>query len=163
MRSTRLLPLTTPIRRLMRSTNEPTSVINATSRLLCVHLFLVLHLGSCLWKRLSDGEEGQRIHFSASLPFYCRERSSLFLQKKVSAASVPSFILSTAVFFETVVKSKLTPHTSAKPFAAQESPRDHTPKSAKALPRVPAESIGTSSWGRCRFAFADDNYWTLLF
>ena len=33
----------------------------------------------------------------------------------------------------------------SKPFAAQESPRDHTPKSAKALPRVPAGSIGTSS------------------
>ena len=46
---------------------------------------------------------------------------------------------------KTVVESELTPHTSAKPFAAQESPRDHTPKSAKALPRVPAESIGTSS------------------
>ena len=32
-----------------------------------------------------------------------------------------------------------------KPFAAQESPRDHMPKSAKVLPRVPAGSIGTSS------------------
>ena len=46
--------------------------------------------------------------------------------------------------------SELTLYTSAKPFAAQESPRDHTPKSAKALPRVPAGSIGTSSRGWSR-------------